>query len=260
MNPIDEIKDTILQKDLIRHLVKTELKSNYKGKALGFIWMILDPLLTMGIYVLLISVIFKRGGPQFPVLLFASLISWKWFSISITNSLKAFVNYAKLITTIRVPLATFTVAKVFIAFANYIVSLGILVPMLFIFDAKFSLNLLWLPPIIIFQFIFTLGFSLIFSVLGTNFLDVHNIMQFVLRLWFYFSPALYSIELIPEKYRSLYLIINPIASLFESYKNILVYGTPPNIYLPLFVVEGILFLIVGLYMVRKNRSSIVKIL
>jgi ABC-type polysaccharide/polyol phosphate export permease len=255
---LDEIKEIFKNKALIKYMVGTELKTNYKGTVLGFLWMILDPLFMMLVYVVLVSVIFQRGGPQFPIMLFSALIGWRWFLNSSSNSLKTYLSNGSLIQTINVPLAIFPISKVILGLTTFLASFVALIPMLYIFDATINENILWLPLIIITQFIFTLGISLILSVAGIYFLDLYNIMQFVLKLWFYFSPALYSLEAIPQKYYHIYMIVNPFAALFSSYKNVLVKGVPPNEYLILFAIEGIIFLIIGLKWVMKSRSFIVK--
>jgi ABC-type polysaccharide/polyol phosphate export permease len=255
---LQEIKGIIGKRDLIKYLVLTELKTNYKGTALGFLWMILDPLFMMLVYVVLVSVIFQRGGPQFPVLLFSALIGWRWFLQSSNNSLKTYISNGRLIQTIDVPLSIFPIVKVLLSMTTFLASFVPLIPLLFIFDATFSINFLWLPLLIIAQLIFVLGVSLIFSVAGIYFSDLSNIMQFVLKLWFYFSPALYNISAIPEKYYHYYMVINPFAALFESYKNILVHGTPPNEYMILFVLEGFIFTFIGLKWIVHSRSFIVK--
>lgn len=254
----EEIRAIFSKKDLIKYLVFTELKTNYKGTFLGFIWILLDPLFMMLVYVLLVSVIFQRGGAQFPILLFTALISWKWFVTSGTNSIKSFLSNGSLIQTISVPLTVFPISKVIIGMITFFASFAALIPMLFIFDANFTLNLLWLPILIILQFFFTLGFSLVFAVGGIHFLDLSNIMAFTFRLWFYFSPALYALDFIPEKFREIYLIANPFASLFESYKNVLVHGLPPNQYIIIFAIEGIILTLLGLKLISKNKSFIVK--
>lgn len=255
---VNEIKSIYKNRALIKYMVGAELKGNYKGTVLGFLWMILDPLFMMLVYVILVSVIFQRGGPQFPILLFSALIGWKWFLQSSTNSLKTYITNRSLIQTINVPLAIFPISKVILSMITFLASFIPLIPMLFIFDANISINLLWLPVIILVQLIFTFGISLIFSVAGIYFTDLQNIMQFSLKLWFYFSPALYSITLIPEKYLNYYMIVNPFAALFNSYKNVLVHGTAPSEYLILFAIEGLIFVFIGLKWVMKSRSFIVK--
>lgn len=258
---VEDIKAILSKKDLIRYILLTELKANFKGTFLGFLWMLLDPLMMMLVYAFLVVVIFDRGGPQFPVLLFSALISWNWFSKTTSNSIKTYVSNGKLIQSISVPLSVFPVSKVVLGFITYLASLTALIPMLFVFDATINLNILWLPLIIAAQFVFVMGVSLIFSVAGMYFADLSNIMQFMLKLLFYFSPALYSLDSMPDKFafiKPYYEVINPFVSLFESYKNVLIHGTPPSQYLILFAAEGVLFVVLGLLWIRKSHSFIVK--
>ena len=65
-------------RETLRYLVVSELKVLYRNRVLGFLWSMLDPLLMMGVYVLLVAVLFDRGGPQFPVLLFSAILAWWW--------------------------------------------------------------------------------------------------------------------------------------------------------------------------------------
>ncbi len=255
---LQEIKNIYAKRDLIRYMVLTELKTNYKGTILGFLWMLLDPLFMMLVYVVLVVIIFQRGGPQFPILLFSALIGWRWFVQSSSTSIKTFLTNGSLIQTINVPLSIFPISKIILSMISFLASFVALIPMLFIFDATINTNILWFPLLIICQLIFTIGISFIFSVAGIYFVDLSNIMQFIFKLWFYFSPALYEIAAIPEKYRLYYMILNPFAALFDSYKNVLVYGKPPNEYMILFLIEGIIFTYIGLKWIIKSRSFIVK--
>ena len=98
---------------LLRYLVGSELKERYKNKALGFVWAVLDPFFMMLVYLLLVKVIFQRGGPQYPILLFSALLSWRWFAFSIANSVRTMVSNARLIQTVKFPLAVFPISRVY---------------------------------------------------------------------------------------------------------------------------------------------------
>ena len=88
---------------LLWYLVKSDLKVAYKNKLLGFLWSILDPLMMMVVYVILVQYIFKRGGPQFPVLLFSALLAWRWFVYSLQQATTSLTSKAKLIQTVAFP-------------------------------------------------------------------------------------------------------------------------------------------------------------
>ncbi|PCJ81372.1 MAG: hypothetical protein COA57_14265 [Flavobacteriales bacterium] len=254
----NEIKFLRKRNDLLKYLVSTEIKITYKNKTLGVLWSILDPFFMMLIYILLVAVIFQKGGPQFPILLFSVLLPWRWFVQSISAAARAMVGNAKLIQTVNIPKSALPISRVLISLVNYLMGCVVLIPMLFLFEANFSWHLLWFPVLILSQFIFTIGAVLIVSVVGVYFRDLQNIIQFVVRLWFYLSPALYSINDIPQKYYHAYMVLNPFASLFASYKNVLVRGTAPNEYILWFTALGVILCIAGLAFFDKYSANITK--
>lgn len=243
---------------LLWFLVKSDLKVAYKNKLLGFLWSILDPLMMMIVYVILVQYIFKRGGPQFPVLLFSALLAWRWFIYSLQQSTVSLTSKAKLIQTVAFPKAVLPAQQVVTGFMKYLFSLGALLPMLFIFDARFTINFLWLPLIVLIQFIFTLGLSMTFAILGVYFRDLQNILQFGLRMWFYLSPGLYSVaDRIPQRLQPIYML-NPFSALFNAYKNVLVRGIPPTFYIWIALGIGLFLLAFGLWLFARKDPHLAK--
>ncbi len=258
MSLIKNIKEVIDRKELVSYLLKSDLKIRYKNMSLGFIWAILDPFFMMLIYVLLISVIFKRGGDQYPVLLFAGLLPYRWFSFSLINSSKIILSNANIIKSVKFPFSILVINEVNIGLVNYFMGLIVLVPMLFIFKADFSYNMLFLPLIIAVQYVFVLGLGLIFSAIGVYFRDIQNILMFVTRLILYLSPVLYDLSRIPEKYQKIYLWLNPLASLFENYKNILVKGKSIDYSFGIFVLYSLVFLLIGMWIFNRYDNKFSK--
>ena len=254
----NQIKALWDHRELVKCLVLSDLKVAYKNKLLGFLWTILDPLMMMGVYVLLVRVIFKRGGPQFPILLFTALLAWKWFTSSLSDSVVAITGKAKLIQTVYFPKVVLPVSKVLASFAEYLFSLLVLVPLLFIFRAKITLMVFWLPALLVVQMLFTIGASLLCSCLGVYFRDLENILRYSLRFWFYLSPGLYSVkDRIPVRFQSIYML-NPFAALFESYKNILVRGETPSNYMSIVVLISLAVLILGFIIFDRKEGKLAK--
>ena len=248
------------RKELIRYFLTTEIKLAYGDRLLGFFWAVLDPLMMMVVYTFLVVIVFDRGGPQFPILLFSALLSWRWFTFSIIGSVKSLTGKARIIQTVSFPKATLPLTRVLLGLTNYLWGLVALTPLLFLFHAQISVNILWLPFLILVQFMLTLGLALILAIVGVYFRDISNILQFTLRLWFYLSPGLYSIDSLSafQKYITIYLIVNPFATLFESYKNILVRGEPPNPYIWVTLAIAIGSLALGACHFARKETTIVK--
>jgi ABC-type polysaccharide/polyol phosphate export permease len=255
-----QVKALWQRRELLKYLVVSDLKLLYRNKALGFLWSILDPLCLMLVYTLLVVVIFRRGGPQFPVLVFSALLSWRWFIISLQSSITSVTSRAKLIQSVNFPKTILPLIKVITSLISFLIGLVVLVPLLFIFEANFTLNILWLPVLIFIQLLFVVGAAYFGASLGVYFRDLQNILQFLLRIWFYLSPGLYMVsDRIPEKYQGLYML-NPFAALFTSYKNILVLGLPPSTYMLIAAVVSVVILIVGFGLFTRQENQFAKVI
>jgi lipopolysaccharide transport system permease protein len=256
---IDQLKKIWQRRELLWYIVKLQMKAENKNKVLGFVWSFLDPLLLLLVYIVLVSIIFKRGGPQFPILLFISLLSWRWFATSLQRSVTSISSRAGLVQSVRFPLAVLPLSGVIVGFFDWLFGFVILVPMLFIFEASFTVNVLWLPVLLLIEFVGTDGACLIMSVLGTYLADLGNILQFLIRLGFYLSPILYSVQgTIPDRLFGLYMVLNPFAGLLESYKNVLILGTSPNEYVWAGAAVGCVAFIVGLWYFSRDEYKLVK--
>jgi ABC-type polysaccharide/polyol phosphate export permease len=256
---ISLLKDIIRRKDLLKYLVITQLKLSYANKVLGYFWSLLDPLMMMVVYIILITFIFKRKDPQFPVLIFSSLLAWQWFTFSLTGAVNSISGKSRIILSIRFPLAILPISVVFSHLLRYFFGILALIPMLFIFNATPTATILWFPLLVIVQCMLTLGLCLIASILGVYFKDMNNIIQFVIRIWFYGSPILYSAkEVLSIKSQTILYMLNPFAAIFTSYKAIFVWGESPSGYIWWVFVISALVLFIGLAIFSKYNNRMAK--
>ena len=256
---IEQLKKVWQRREVLYYIVKLQMKAENKNKVLGFVWSFLDPLLLALTYIILVHYIFGRGGPQFPILLFAALLSWKWFASSLSRSVTCVTSKVGLIQSVRFPLAILPLSGIIIGFFDWLFGFVILVPMLFIWEASFTVNILWLPVLLLIQVIGTIGACLIVAVWGTYLADLSNIITFAIRIAFYLSPIIWAVEeTLPERLTTLYMLGNPFAGLLESYKNVLVLGAPPNEYALVGTAVGCVAFLVGLWYFSRNEYKLVK--
>jgi len=256
---IEQLKNVWQRRELLYYIVKLQMKAENKNKVLGFVWSFLDPLLLFFTYMILVHIIFGRGGPQFPVLLFIALLSWRWFASSLQRSVTSVTSKVGLIQSVRFPLAILPLSGIIIGFFDWLFGFVILVPMFFIFEAQLTVNILWLPLLLLIEFVGTIGACLIVAVVGTYLSDLGNIIAFVIRVAMYLSPILYSVEeAVPERLRTLYMLGNPFAGLLESYKNVLIHGTPPTEYALVGTAVACVAFLVGLWYFSRNEYRLVK--
>jgi ABC-type polysaccharide/polyol phosphate export permease len=214
---------------LVRYLVEADLKKKGADTLLGNVWWVLDPLLQMLVYVILISFIFQRTQPDYPLFLFAAILPWKWFTSTIGDSITAVTGQERLIKQLNFPKLVLPVAATFAGIVNFAFGLIPLAALLVLFYSdRISPLLVFIPIIAAVQLVFSLAMSLVVAALNVFYRDISNVSRHVLRLWFYLSPALYSasaLEPLSREHPTLVRLfhLNPFFVLFNSYRNV-IYG------------------------------------
>jgi ABC-type polysaccharide/polyol phosphate export permease len=269
--PIATIRQTISdvssRRRLVQYLVRADMKKRGADTLLGNVWWILDPLLTMVVYVVLISVILQTKQEAYPLFIFCAILPWKWFSSTIADSVLSVVGRQKIIKQVRFPKVVLPLSATVGGVASFAFGLIPLGAMLVIFySSHISPWLLMIPVVAVVQFAFTLGMSIMVSGLTVFYRDIGLLMTHLLRLWFYLSPALYGaaqLESLATKHPELYRIfqLNPFTGLFESYRNIIFYGQPPEWgLLGIVVIESSILLVVAVLVFRRLEPSFAKVL
>ena len=115
---IEQLRSVWQRRDLLWYLVTFQMKAENKNKVLGFAWSFLDPFLMLIVYIVLVHYIFGRGGPQFPVLLFTALLSWRWFTSSLSRSVTSLTSKAGLVQSVRFPLAILPLSGIALVHQN----------------------------------------------------------------------------------------------------------------------------------------------
>ncbi len=245
--------------ELLRFFVSTYLKTRYGNLVLGYLWWLLNPLLWIFVYWLLVSVIFQRGTPQYPVFVACAILPWRSFVISLGQSVTAITGREKLIKQVSFPKYIIPLSIVAANSINMIFSMLVLVIIGMAYKIYPTPYILFAIPIMIIQTILTLGMSYILSVLGVYFIDTKNVLEFILRMWLYLSPSLYDIDRIPSKLLWIF-IVNPFVGIFTGYRNSIMYGKPPE---PKYIIPSIVIsittLIVGIYIFAKHEKEFAKL-
>ena len=261
------IDDVLSRRRLIRYLVQADLKKKGADTLFGNIWWILDPLLQMAVYVVLVSVIFNRPQPDYPLFVFAAILPWKWFQSTINDAITSVVSAERLIKQIHFPKLVLPLASEFAGIAGFAFGLiPLLGLMLAFYRDRLSLWLLLIPIVAAVQFLFTIAIATALSAINVFFRDVGNVMRHFLRLWFYLSPALYSTSSLDSLRANNpiawhIMTSNPFAVLFGSYRNLIYYDTGPE-WIGLGILTIISFFLIGLaiWLFKRVEPSFAKVL
>lgn len=270
------IADILSRRRLVRYLVQADMKKRGSDTVLGNIWWILDPLLQMTVYWIFVSVIARRPAPDYPLFIFAALLPWKWYASVVNDATNAVVNKDKLIRQIAFPKLVLPVSAAsagVVGFVWGLIPLGLL--MLFYLDRVQPLMLVWLPLIAAVQYVFSLASAVLVSAANVFFRDLGNAVGHGLRLWWFLSPGLYSLDAVKDiEFVQQNPIIgtlaglNPFAVLFEAYRAV-IYGHsngidaphPPDLVSLFFLLAGsLVFLAIAVILFKRVEPEFAKVL
>lgn len=217
---------------LTGYLVRADLHKHGADTILGNVWWLLDPLLQMTVYVVLVSVIFKIQKPDYALFVFCAILPWKWFATAINDGIMAVTSRERIIKQVKFPKIVLPVSATMggvVSFAFGLIPLFAL--MLLFYSHRISATLLLIPFIAVVQFVFSLGIAIAVAAINVFFRDIANVARHALRLWFYLSPALYQYSDVTQRDHGLLttlFALNPWTTLFESYRDVIYDGIPPN--------------------------------
>jgi ABC-type polysaccharide/polyol phosphate export permease len=248
LGPVDLIRTAITdvwsRRRLIGYMVRADVKKRGVNTVLGNVWWILDPLITMLIYVLVMTVIFQRSTPDFPLFLLSAMVPFKWFTATIGSSTNAVIGKEALIKQILFPKIILPVTNGLSQIVSFLFGLLVLVVVWFFFyHDHVTWQIVWVPLIAVVQYVFVLGLTFMVSAITVFYRDVGIVIGHFMRLLFWISPILWSFMEVAGRGRRLqqglegverslglpegvlFAIIsyNPVSLLLESYRKV-IYG------------------------------------
>lgn len=242
-------------RELAWMLAERDIKVRYKHTALGIAWAVLRPLLTM----LMFTAVFGRlgrmpsDGLPYPVFVLAGLLPWMFFAQATSGAAQSIVGAGSLVTRIYFPRILVPLAATVVAFADLLVALGLLIPLLLWFHVVPGVAVLVAPVVLVAAFIVALGSGVWLAALTATYRDVKHIEPFLLQLWMLATPVIYPASLVPERWRWL-TYVNPMTGVVEGFRACLLGIHVDGTGLLISAVTGLIVLTTGgLYFWRIER-------
>jgi lipopolysaccharide transport system permease protein len=250
--------DVLRYPDLFSNLFRRELYARYKGSLLGVGWTLINPLVLVGVYTLVFSVLWRSAGIQhYPLFIVSGLTVWIFFSGSIQMASASIVGHANLVKQVRFPRQLLPLAVVGSNLVTYVVMLGVVatVNLAIIPDVR---GTVWaVLPLSIPLVAFVSGFSIVLAALSALYRDVEHLLLTVLLPWFFLTPVFYDLKTLPgvADHHALMQLLhwgNPATPFVESIRGPLFYGQYPGVGDLVYVVlASMLALIVGAAVFRR---------
>lgn len=248
-----KLPEIIGARDLVWAWTGRTIRGRYQQSVLGWLWAIVQPVATVAIF----TIVFTRFVPvdtndvPYIVFSYAAVVPWTFFSSSLTDMSMSLVQNMNLVTKIYFPREVMPISAMLARFLDFLVSSVLLAFLIIYYQLQPSLlGLLYLAGILMVQIILTVGLGLLTSAGNIFYRDVDPLLRLSIQLWFYASPIIYPVSLVPEHLRSLYFL-NPMAGIIEAYRDILIYGKLPGSYLAPAAFLSIIVFIIG-YVIFKR--------
>ena len=216
-------------RDLLYTLSVHRLKVRYKQSVLGPSWAVLQPLSLMLIYTVVFSRIARVPSEGTPYALFAycALLPWTYFSTALSTATHSLVSHFSLVTKVYFPREILPLTYVIAALVDFLVASTVLVGLLLYYDVSLTVRAFYAIPTIAVLTLFTVAVSLVLSAIQVRYRDIGVAMPLVLQLWMFATPVVYPLSVVPESWRSLYLL-NPMVGIIESFRRVILQGEPPD--------------------------------
>jgi lipopolysaccharide transport system permease protein len=256
-------KDLWRYRELFYFLAWRDILVRYKQTVIGLAWALIRPFLTMVVFVVLFSKLIKlpSEGVPYPILVFAALLPWQFFSNAFTEAGNSLISNANMISKVYFPRLVVPASAVIVSFVDFLISGIILVGLMLWYGFATDWRIVTLPLFILIAFAVAMGAGLWIAALNVKYRDFRYIIPFVVQFGLYVSPVGFSSTIVPEQWRLLYSL-NPMVGVIDGFRWAILGGNSqlywPGFLLSLFLV--ILILITGIYYFRKTEKSFADII
>jgi homopolymeric O-antigen transport system permease protein len=231
---VNTYADVLRYRELLGNLFRRDLQAKYRGSALGVLWTVANPIMLMGVYLLVFGVIWKSPfsqGGHYPLFLLSGLLLWTFFAAAVQSSTRSMLDNANLIRKTRFPRQLVPLSVVFAHLVSFAAMLALLLVLNFVGLARGRATEWLAVPLSLLFVGLVCGIALAVSSLNVLFRDIEFIVSALLVPLFFLTPILYPLTGSPlDKHQTVVQFIhwaNPLAPAVEAVRAPLFAGTLP---------------------------------
>lgn len=251
------LKELWLYRELIYYFVWRDLKVRYKQTVMGALWAILQPFIAMVIFSLFFGRLAKlpSEGIPYPIFSYSALVPWTFFANGVTQASNILVLNQNMVKKIYFPRLTMPIASVISGVVDFFLAFVVLLGMMVVYRIYPTANIICLPLLLLLALVTCLGVSFWSSAMNAQFRDIRYAIPFIVQVWFFLTPIVYSSSMLPEPWRTLYGI-NPMAGVVEGFRwALLGTDTQPGSIVFLSAVVAVILFISGAYYFRRMERT-----
>jgi lipopolysaccharide transport system permease protein len=252
--PVD-FKELWEYRELLYFFTWRDVKLRYKQTGLGIAWAIIQPLFLMIVFSLFFGGLAKipSDGVPYPLFSLAALLPWTLFAEGMTRSTISMVSNANIMTKVYFPRLIMPVASIMSPLVDFCFAFGILIIMMAYYGFVPTINVIFLPLLVIFAMMTSLAVGLWLSALNVKYRDFQYTVPFLIQIWMFASPVVYPASMVPEQLRFLYAL-NPMTGVIEGFRWALLGTNPPSMMIFISFVVVIVLLVSGVFYFRRMEQ------
>lgn len=216
------------KKFLIYNMVGRNLKVKYRRSVLGVFWTLLSPLSLVGIYYFAFKIVMKVETPHYLAYLVSGILPWSFFSQTVVEGMESISSNSALVSKIPVPLQAFPLIAVVTNLVTLMLAVPIMLGVSLLSGAPIGWSIITLPFLLLIIALSCYGVSMILALLYIFLQDLKHIAGIMLQLWFYATPVLYHVEMVPQPYKWM-IYLNPVGTAFVAVHQVLTEGRWPSV-------------------------------
>lgn len=241
-------------REMLKTSIKKDIGGKYKNSFLGVLWSFVNPLLQILVYAIIFPLIMKSDIENYVVFMVCGLIPWNYFSTVINRSSFTMIENGNIIKKVYFPREILPISVATSETVTFLISSILILLFTFGYGLGITINIVFYPLVLLVQYVMLLGISLIVSSVTVYFRDLQHFIGVLLQLFFYATPIVYAVDVIPANFRWI-LKFNPMTYIIEGYRDIFWGQTAPDISTLLIVLAiGIVLCIVGYLIFNKLQK------
>ncbi len=230
-------------RELLYFFIWRDVKVRYKQTAIGVAWVVLQPLMTMGVFTVFFGRLARLPslGLPYPVFYFTALVPWAYFAYSLNHATNTVVNNQNLLTKVYFPRLILPITAVLSGLVDFTIGFVMMLLVTFGYGIHPGRSIVWFPLLLLLAVCTAFGVGLWTSALNALYRDVRAVMPFLVQFWMFASPVAYPSTMVPARWRWLYGL-NPMAGVIDGFRwAVTGHGQPPG---PLILVSAIMVMII----------------
>lgn len=227
---ISYINHLLEAKDLLRAWTERIIRARYQQSILGGLWIVIQPLATVAMFSTIFTLFIPvdTGSVPYPVFSYVALTPWMLLVSSLGDMTESVVGNMQLVTKIYFPREILPLSSLLARLLDFLIAFTLILFMMLAYKLPlFQLTWMFLPAILMVQLILIIGLGLLLAAANVFYRDIRSLLTLGTQLWFYGSPIIYPVELVPAHLRFFYYL-NPMSGILEAYRTVLLHNSYPG--------------------------------